>query len=166
MTAGETGSPTEYKIGEEVWLNAKNVNLKTLSPKLTEQCLGLFKFIEKISDCAYWLELPPTMRIHDVFYVGLLSKVRRDKNCTFENCPPPVTLDREEEYKVEGITDTEECNGKWYFRVKWKGYSSEENTWEPKENLKNTKIFLKKYKKEMKEKALGTAKALRGGAVL
>ncbi|KAF8748203.1 hypothetical protein RHS01_10971 [Rhizoctonia solani] len=132
MVAREDGSPTEFKIGEEAWLDAKNINLKTLSPKLTEQHLGPFKVIEKISDRAYHLELPPTMQIHNVFYVGLLSKVKRDKKRAFENCPPPITVDGEEEYKVEGITDAEERNGKWFFRVKWKGYSPKENTWEPK----------------------------------
>ncbi|KAF8750267.1 hypothetical protein RHS01_09459 [Rhizoctonia solani] len=165
MTTGEEGSPTEFEIGEEAWLDAKNVNLKTLSPKLTEQRLGPFKVIKKISDQAYRLELPPTMRIHNVFYVGLLSKVKRDKKRNFENQPPPVTVDGEEEYKVEGITDMEERNGKWFFRVKWKGYGSEENTWEPRENLKNAKKILEKFEKEMKKKALGASKALRGGAV-
>ncbi|KAF8748329.1 hypothetical protein RHS01_10931 [Rhizoctonia solani] len=131
MIAREAGEPLEFKIGEEAWLDARNVKLKTLSPKLTKQRLGPFKVIEKISNQAYCLELPPTMRIHNVFYVGLLSKVRRDKKCTFENCLPPVTVDREEEYKVKGITDAEERDRKWYFWVKWKGYGSKENTWEP-----------------------------------
>ncbi|KAF8751601.1 hypothetical protein RHS01_08304 [Rhizoctonia solani] len=92
----------EFEIGEEAWLDAKNVNLKTLSPKLTEQRLGPFKVIEKISNRAYRLELPPTMRIHNVFYVGLLSKVKRDDKRAFENRPPPVTVDGEEEYEVKG----------------------------------------------------------------
>ncbi|KAF8759681.1 hypothetical protein RHS01_01538 [Rhizoctonia solani] len=163
MIAGESGNPLEFEIGEEAWLDAKNVNLKTLSPKLTEQRLGPFKVIEKISNRAYRLELPPTMRIHNVFYVGLLSKVKRNDKRAFENRPPPVTVDGEEEYEVEGITDAEERDGNWFFRVKWKGYGSEENTWEPRENLKNAEKILKKYKKEMKKKALGAAKALRGG---
>ncbi|KAF8694327.1 hypothetical protein RHS03_08208, partial [Rhizoctonia solani] len=165
MTAREDGRPIEFKIGEEAWLDAKNVNLKTLSPKLTDQRLGPFKVVEKISDQAYRLELPPTMRIHNVFYVGLLSKVKRDKKRAFENRPPPITVDGEEEYEVEGITDMEERNGEWYFRVKWKGYGPEENTWEPRENLKNAGKILKKYEEEMRKKALGAAKALRGGAV-
>ncbi|KAF8752473.1 hypothetical protein RHS01_07694, partial [Rhizoctonia solani] len=125
-----------------------------------------FKVIEKISNQAYHLELPPTMRIHNVFYVGLLSKVKRDKKRAFENCPSPVTVDGEEEYKVEGITNAEERNGKWFFRVKWKGYGSKENTWEPQENLKNAEKILQKYKKDMKKKALGAAKALKGGQQL
>ncbi|KAF8698585.1 Chromo (CHRromatin Organization MOdifier) domain, partial [Rhizoctonia solani] len=166
MTARESGEPINFKIGEEAWLDAKNVKLKTLSPKLSEQCLGPFKIIEKISNQAYCLELLPSMRIHNVFYVGLLSKVKKDKNCTFKNQPPPVTVDREEEYKVEGIMDAEERNRKWFFRVKWKGYGPEESTWEPWENLKNAGKFLKKYKEEMRKKALGAAKALKGGAVL
>ncbi|KAF8749425.1 hypothetical protein RHS01_10104 [Rhizoctonia solani] len=58
MTAGETGEPVSFKIGEEAWLDARNVKLKTLSPKLTEQRLGPFKVIERISDRAYQLELP------------------------------------------------------------------------------------------------------------
>ncbi|KAF8756213.1 Chromo (CHRromatin Organization MOdifier) domain [Rhizoctonia solani] len=165
MVAGEVGEPLEFKIGEEAWLDAKNVKLKTLSPKLTERRLGPFKVTEKISNRAYRLELLPTMRIHNVFYVGLLSKVKRDKRRNFENQPPPVTVDGEEEYKVKGITDMEERNGKWFFRVKWKGYGSEENTWEPRENLKNAEKILEKFEKEMKKKALGAAKALKGGAV-
>ncbi|KAF8751757.1 hypothetical protein RHS01_08424 [Rhizoctonia solani] len=115
MVAGENGNPTEFKIGEEVWLDAKNVKLKTLSPKLTEQRLGPFKVVEKISNRAYRLELPLSMRIHNVFYVGLLSKVKRDDKRTFENRPPPVTVDGEEEYEVEGITNAKERDGKWFF---------------------------------------------------
>ncbi|KAF8748846.1 Chromo (CHRromatin Organization MOdifier) domain [Rhizoctonia solani] len=166
MTAGEEGSPTTFEIGEEVWLDAKNVNLKTLSPKLSEQRLGPFKVSERISNRAYRLELPPTMRIHNVFYVGLLSKVKKDDRRTFKNRPPPVTVDGEEEYKVEGITDMEERSGKWFFRVKWKGYGPEENTWEPREKPQNAGKILRKYEEEMRKKALGAAKALRGGAVL
>ncbi|KAF8747621.1 reverse transcriptase [Rhizoctonia solani] len=118
MTAGGTGEPISFEIGEEAWLDAKNVKLRTLSPKLSKQRLGPFKVTKKISDCAYCLKLPPSMRIHDVDY---------------------------------------------YLRVKWKGYGSEENTWEPRENLKNAKKILKDFEKEMKKKALGAAKALRGG---
>ncbi|QRW22886.1 Retrotransposable element Tf2 protein [Rhizoctonia solani] len=149
MIAREGGKPTEFEIGEEVWLDARNVNLKTLSPKLMEQRLGPFKVIEKISDWAYCLELLPTMQIHNVFYVGLLSKVRRDEQ------KPSKTVHRLSLWMEKRNT-----------RVKWKGYGSKENTWEPQENLKNAGKILKKYEEEMKKKALGAAKALKGGAVL
>ncbi|QRW22531.1 integrase core domain protein [Rhizoctonia solani] len=126
MIAGEEGSPLEFKIGEEAWLDAKNLKLKTLSPKLNKQRVGPFKVIEKISNQAYQLELLPSMQVHNVFYMGLLSKVRRDDKRAFENRPLPVTIDMEEEYDVEGITDMEKQDRKWLFRVKWKGYRSED----------------------------------------
>ncbi|QRW26420.1 integrase core domain protein [Rhizoctonia solani] len=36
MVASKEGDPLEFKVGEEVWLDAKNLKLKTLSPKLTK----------------------------------------------------------------------------------------------------------------------------------
>ncbi|QRW17990.1 hypothetical protein RhiXN_02914 [Rhizoctonia solani] len=56
MIARETNTiPQEFKVGEEAWLDARNIKLKTLSPKLTKQRLGPFKITEKISDCTYQL---------------------------------------------------------------------------------------------------------------
>ncbi|KAF8751500.1 Chromo (CHRromatin Organization MOdifier) domain [Rhizoctonia solani] len=133
MTAGETGEPVNFEVGEEAWLDAKNVKLKTLSPKLTEQRLGPFKITKKISDA----------------HTAWNSHLKRDKKRAFENRPPPVTVDGEEEYEVEGITDMEKRGE--YLGTKGK----------PQKRRKNPE----KFEKEMKEKALGAAKALRGGAV-
>ncbi|CCO36023.1 hypothetical protein RSOLAG1IB_01051 [Rhizoctonia solani AG-1 IB] len=86
MTRGkETEIPLSFEVGEEAWLDARNVNLKTKSTKLTDRRLGPFKVTEKISETAYRLELPVTMRIHDVFCVGLLSKVKKDETRKWEN---------------------------------------------------------------------------------
>ncbi|CCO35741.1 Retrotransposable element Tf2 155 kDa protein type 1 [Rhizoctonia solani AG-1 IB] len=155
-----TEVPLSFETGEEAWLDAKNVNLKTKSNKLTERRLGPFKVIEKISNRAYRLELPETMKIHNVFYVGLLSKVKCNKFQAWENRPPPITVDGEEEYKVKGIMDSRESKGKWEYLVKWKGYGPEESTWEPKENLKNAAKHLKKYEKILRQKSLDAAKGL------
>ncbi|CEL52823.1 hypothetical protein RSOLAG1IB_11168 [Rhizoctonia solani AG-1 IB] len=167
MVQGKTTEiPLSFEVGEEAWLDTQNVNLKTKSPKLTDQRLGPFKVTEKILETAYRLELPTTMRVHNIFYVGLLSKVKKDVTRKWENQPPPVTVDGEEEYIVEGIMDSRETKkGKWEYLVKWKGYGLEESTWEPRENLKNAQKFLSEYKKSLKNKALDAAKALKGGAV-
>jgi len=47
----------------------------------------------------------------------------------------PTSEDIEEEYEVERIVGCRKKNGRIEYLIKWKGYSSDENTWEPEANL-------------------------------
>ena len=58
---------------------------------------------------------------------------------------------RVKEYEVEKVIDDRIRKGKQEFLVKWKGYSADENTWEPYNNLKDNQQF-KNYQKKMKNK--------------
>jgi hypothetical protein len=116
MAGGELGEvPEAFEIGEKVWLDSRNLWLKTNSPKLTDWRLGPFEVTEKLSDRAYWLRLPENLKIHDVFYVGLLSKVKEDRSRPILTEPDPLEVEGEEEYKVEEIVDSERRQDGWYY---------------------------------------------------
>ena len=66
----------------------------------------------------------------------------------FMERPPPETIDREEEYEVEGIVDHKREKGGWWYFIKWKGYVSSENTWEPVENLKGCAAMIAAFNKK------------------
>lgn len=58
----------------------------------------------------------------------------------------------EEEYIVEKILDKKKINGVWKYKVKWEGYSEEECTWEPKENLRNVKYLIDEFEGKPNDK--------------
>ena len=59
---------------------------------------------------------------------------------------PPDLIDGEEEYEVEAILRHCGKPGCHTFLVRWKGYSTAENTWKPEQNLTNSKLLFKEYK--------------------
>ncbi|XP_077977365.1 histone-lysine N-methyltransferase SUV39H2-like [Glandiceps talaboti] len=72
-------------------------------------------------------------------------------------CCDTMDINEEDEYEVQKIVDyvRDEKGRDWYF-VKWKGYSSKENTWEPLANLMNCKKKLKKFHKAHEEEKLNS----------
>jgi hypothetical protein len=60
--------------------------------------------------------------------------------------PPPDLIDGIEEHKVEFITKHRLCRQSCQYLVKWKGYPTADNMWEPKSNLEHTVELLGEYK--------------------
>lgn len=66
-------------------------------------------------------------------------------------------------YEVERILDDRKKDGKVLFKVRWEGYGSEEDSWEPNENLLTCQELVNRYWVEKREsnkkrgrKAVGT----------
>ncbi|KAF8761978.1 hypothetical protein RHS01_00172 [Rhizoctonia solani] len=156
----DKGIIPEYTVGKKVWLDGKNVELRTNSNKLDPKRLGPFKITEKVSSHAYRLELPETLKIHNVFYVGLLSRSHESPSQPFPERPPPETIEGEEEYEVEQIIDSKRQRGKWFYLIKWKGYGPEDNSWEPEELLKNSQEEIQRFNRSRLKKACDSAKSL------
>lgn len=140
------GPTPSLKIGDMVWLDARNISTKRPSQKLDYKRLGPFRIKEKISTHAFRLELPPTMKVHDVFHVSKLDLVREDPYPgQIIPPPPPIEVDGEDEYFVDQILDSKYIgrgNGRQLrYLVKWDGYS--EPTWEPANYVKDLDVVKK-----------------------
>ncbi|KAL0361445.1 UNVERIFIED_CONTAM: hypothetical protein Sradi_3829000 [Sesamum radiatum] len=97
---------------------------------------------KRIGTVAYRIELPSWWKIHNVFHVSQLKKYSADKEDDTRNQPsrPQLELTKMKEKVAEAIlnhrvTRTAKHEHTEYL-VKWKGCSSEENTWERVMNLK------------------------------
>ncbi|KIW01063.1 uncharacterized protein PV09_07577 [Verruconis gallopava] len=72
------------------------------------------------------------MKIHPIFHISLLEKADPEAPLDKEtNLEDPTDL----EYEVEKILDHRTRGRQHFYLIKWKGYPSEENTWEPYKNL-------------------------------
>jgi hypothetical protein len=65
----------------------------------------------------------------------------------FDNCEL-----YEEMYIVEKILEKKKHKGVWKYKVKWEGYSYDECTWEPKDNLTSCKELIDRFERDWKEK--------------
>ena len=60
-----------YRVGNMVWLSTKNIKTKRLSKKLDYKMISSYKIKELIGSL-YQLDLPTSIRIHNVFHLNLL----------------------------------------------------------------------------------------------
>ncbi|KKA22103.1 hypothetical protein T310_3843, partial [Rasamsonia emersonii CBS 393.64] len=133
---------TNYKVGDKVWLDLRNIRTDRPSKKLDARH-AKYTVLEKIGSHAYRLDTP--LGIHPVFHTSLLrpannnplpSQIRTDPQ-------PPAILGNdndEEEFLVEEILD--ERHQRWgrgyrhQYLVKWDGY--QQPTWTAAKNMEDT----------------------------
>ena len=98
--------PSQYKLGDQVWLKATHLKLRHQKTKLTPKHYGPFRVIKEISPVAYKIQLPVSWGIHNVFHASLLSPYRETAahGPNFSR-PPPDLINGEEEYEVECIVN-------------------------------------------------------------
>src|SRR5258707_14747523 len=139
--------PSQFRVNERVWLDAKNLPLPYQATKLAPKRHSPFRITKEVSPVAYQLSLPASWAIHDVFHASLLSPYQENAvhGPNFSR-PPPDLVKGAEEYEVEHLVNHRRHGRSrtlQYF-VKWKGYPESDNTWEPAQNI-HAPDLLKRY---------------------
>jgi len=106
---------------------------------------------EIISTNAIELHLPSTVKIHPVVNVSRVHRYRNQVEGQKKEQPAPVIIKGKEEYKVEKILNKKKFRGRDRYLVQWKGYTAEEDTWEPRENLRNVEDLVIEFEEEYGE---------------
>jgi hypothetical protein len=119
----------EMKTGDQVWLEGKNLNVRGTC-KLLPKRYGPFKIMEKIGAVAYRLDLPSSMKIHNIFHVDLLLPYKETEAYGPAYMrPPPDLIEGEEEYEIELIRDMRKRGQQKQYLVHWQGYPNSDDSW-------------------------------------
>jgi len=121
--------------------------------KLTEYFVGLYKIKGIISSNAVELELPKSIKIHPVVNVSRVQLYKPQVEGQKKTLPKLVIIKEEKEFEVEKILNKRIVQGKGKFLVQWKGYMTEGDTWENRENLGNAKELVEEFEREYGEEA-------------
>jgi hypothetical protein len=101
------GEPPKYEVGQKVWLEMENLNIKQPLKKLTEKHIRPYPIVEIKSSNAVQLKLPQSIKIHPVInmsHICLYRQSRIPQQTAPE--PLPVEIEGEFKYEVERILDS------------------------------------------------------------
>lgn len=124
------------QLGDRVWLPTANLKLACPSKKLAPRFVGPLQVKRRLNEVLYELGLTDSFKIHPVFHVSLLKPAIPDPFPERRSGPPePILINGDKEYEVEAILDCRKRQNRVQYLIKWKGYSPEDNSWEPECNV-------------------------------
>jgi len=113
---------------------------------------GPYAVVERVGTHAYRLQLPETMKIHDVFRISLLRPYHAPTypgQATTVPGPVEVDSEGEEQFEVANIINSRNNarTGRLQDLVEWLGYegTDEHTSWEPKDNVISAKEKIEEF---------------------
>jgi len=137
-----------FQPGDQVYLDASDIKMTRLSPKLSHRRLGPFEIEHQVRPLAYQLKLPHGLRqLYPVFNVVKLSAALDDPIPGRKpRAPlPPIVVNGEPEWEVEEVLDSRWHRRRFQFLIKWKGFSREHNSWEVASDVKAPDLVTEYY---------------------
>ena len=125
-------SEESFEVGEMVLLKLQPYRQNSLAKrqfeKLSPRFYGPYKILQKVGKVAYKLELPPQAKIHPVFHVSQLKRIKGPLSST-SHLPPELTADLELHLVPEKVLGVRGTTSREVL-IQWKGQPIEEATWE------------------------------------
>ena len=139
-------APAVFAVNHEVLLSTAGLDLKISGTnKLAPKWIGPFKVLERIGAVAYKLDLPDSMKVHNVFHISLLKAYNRDNRIALP--PLPEVIDDEPEWEVDKILDHRLVKrgrkNKVEYLIKFVGYGPEHNMWQ--DDVENCRKLVRAY---------------------
>ena len=116
-----------------------------LTKKLMERYVRPYIIEEVVSSNAVKLHLLSSMRIHLVVNVSRIVRYKEQMKGQKKEKGKPVEVEGVKEWKVEKILNKKKMRGVEKYLIRWKGFTAEGDTWERRENLKNTKELIEEF---------------------
>ena len=141
----------EFEVDNFVWLRIINICTRRPFKKLNFKKAEPFRITEKIDTWAYWLKLSDTMKIHNVFFIGLLETYIPPQDGQNSFREGSVLIDGEAEWEVSGVIDSKidpECS--FLYLIHWEG--PWDDTWESLKSLWNTSEVLEAFHRSCPDK--------------
>jgi transposase InsO family protein len=135
-------------VGDLVLLNTSSYTGMRTS-KLHAPFIGPFRVLATPSPATLTLELPAHIRIHPTVNVDRVKPYTRDPNAP--PAPGPVGTSRSGEplYALEKIMQRRKHRGRVQYKVRWRGYGPEEDSWVPEQEVKKFHILLREFEETL-----------------
>jgi hypothetical protein len=141
-------SDASFAVGEQVWLEASQLNVPTASgagQRLGPKFYGPFEIKKVLSDVTVELKLPYSFRRkHPVFHVSKLRKWVSGEGGEFSNRAPPdppPALDPEQDlWEIDELLDKRWQNNRVEVLVRWTGNNRSEDRWVPESWLNDAAL--------------------------
>jgi hypothetical protein len=139
----------DFEVNDLVMLSLQNITTKRPMKKLDYKFVGPFKILERIGLRAFRLQLPNSIKVHNVFHVSLLRRFNANE-IPGQTSQPPMAIEVNETtdtYEVESIVDGKNIGRSFKYLVQWKGYDGlpDSTTWEPISHLEGCEDLVNDY---------------------
>jgi hypothetical protein len=139
LQADKHRTERSFDVGDQVWLKLQPYIQTTVAPranhKLSFKYFGPFETEDKIGATAFKLKLPSGSKVHPVFHVSLLKKVKGNQTNVSSTLPPENVSMQEPEMILDRRLKNVGKQTIWQVLVKWLGWPAELATREEEDEI-------------------------------